>query len=70
MYGGLRTLSGMSYDTERFSVIRHHDAKGAWYRVIDKQTGNATIKTFRGREPAHRYCREANAGWRHVQRSA
>ena len=54
------------YDQERFEVIRHHDAKGAWYRVIDKQSDNATIKTFRGRKAAHRYCAEANSGWRRV----
>ena len=58
------------YDGERFEVIRHDYAKGSWYRVIDKQSNNATIKTFRSRQVAHRYCRETNAGWRRVHRLA
>ena len=58
------------YSTERFEVIRHHDAKGTWYRVIDKQSAHATIKTFRSQQAAHRYCREANSGWRRVHKAA
>lgn len=58
----------MAYETERFEVIRHHDAKGTWYRVIDKQSANATIKAFRSQKVAHRFCRETNAGWRRVHR--
>ena len=54
------------YSTERFAVIRHHDARGTWYRIIDKQNGNATIKAFRSQKVAHRYCRETNSGWRRV----
>jgi hypothetical protein len=57
----------MDYSTERFEVIRHHDSKGAWYRVIDKQSNNATIKAFRGQDAAHRYCRQANCANRLVR---
>ena len=61
----------ISDPSDRFAVIRHHDAKGTWYRVIDQQSEkNATIKAFRSQKVAHRYCREANSGWRRVHAKA
>jgi hypothetical protein len=61
--------NGGTMEGERFTVVRHHDERGTWYRVIDGMNENRTIKAFRGREVAHRFAAEANSGWRRVHRS-
>jgi hypothetical protein len=53
-----------SHDAGRYGVVRNHDARVAWFEVIDKQAGRpgATVYATRSRNAAHAHADHLNRG--------